>query len=89
MRAEKIKGYLAGIGFSSIFGFSFLFTKSALEKVDPFRLMGFRFATAALAVTLIAVSGMVRISFKGKSLLPLFLFRFWNRCAISSSKPWE
>ncbi|MCF6095563.1 EamA family transporter [Thermovorax subterraneus] len=89
MKAEKIKGYLAGIGFSTIFGFSFLFTKNALDKVDPIKFIGFRFAVAALAVALIAALGIVRVSFKGKSLKPLFLFRFWSRYAIFYLKPLE
>lgn len=54
MKAERIKAYLAGVGYSTIFGFSFLFTKNALDKVDPLRFIGFRFAVAALAVTAFA-----------------------------------
>ncbi|SHM44551.1 Permease of the drug/metabolite transporter (DMT) superfamily [Caldanaerovirga acetigignens] len=71
MKAERIKAYLAGVGYSTIFGFSFLFTKNALDKVDPLRFIGFRFAVAALAVTTLASLGIVPVSFKGKSFKPL------------------
>jgi len=71
MKAERVKAYLSGICYSAIFGFSFLFTKNALDKVDPIKFIGFRFALAALAVTLVAALGAVPISFKGKNFKPL------------------
>lgn len=73
MSFERMKPYLSGVGFSSIFGFSFMFTKGALEKIDPFRLVGFRFALAAALITLLAVTGIVKLNLRGKKLRPLLL----------------
>ncbi|MCG0274938.1 MAG: DMT family transporter [Thermosediminibacteraceae bacterium] len=76
MNLDKVKGYLAGVGFSSIFGFSFMFTKNALERVDPFRFIGFRFALAAFIIGLLAATGVIRFSLRGKSLSPLLAVAF-------------
>jgi drug/metabolite transporter (DMT)-like permease len=65
--------YLAGAGWSTIFGLSFLVTKSALEAFTPFELLFLRFALATLALVSLALLGAVKLSFRGKPKLPLFL----------------
>ncbi|HSL93079.1 MAG TPA: DMT family transporter, partial [Bacillota bacterium] len=65
---SRVAPYLAGLGFASIFGLSFLFTKSALDRIDFLRLLGFRFGLAAIVVSLIAASGLIPVSFRGKSV---------------------
>jgi drug/metabolite transporter (DMT)-like permease len=65
--------YFAGIGFASIFGLSFLFTKAALESVDFLRLLGFRFAIAALAISLLVVTRVVKLDYRGKDIRPVLL----------------
>lgn len=68
-----MKPYLAGLGFSSIFGFSFMFTKGALDKVDAYRLVAFRFTLAALLITALAAFRIVKVQLRGKDLRPLLL----------------
>jgi drug/metabolite transporter (DMT)-like permease len=62
------KTYAAGIGFASIFGFSFLVTKNALDVLDPFELLFLRFTIASLALTALLIAGLVRVEFRGKPL---------------------
>lgn len=76
MRPRDIRPYIAGVGFATIFGFSFLFTKVALDHVDPLRLIGFRFALAAIAISLLALTKVIKLSFKGKDLRPLLWIAF-------------
>ena len=76
MRPQNIKPYIAGVGFATIFGFSFLFTKVALDHVDPLRLIGFRFALAAIVISLLALTKLITLSFRGKDLSPLLLIAF-------------
>lgn len=69
---------LAGIGMALIWGFSFLFTRGALDYTSPLQLLGFRFGTAALLLTLLKVFGVIPIHFQGKAwraLLPLSFFQ--------------
>jgi len=66
-----LKPYLAGVAFATIFGFSFLFAKEALDYVDPLRLLGLRFMLAALVVTALVLGGLVKIHLRGKDLRPL------------------
>lgn len=73
MSLERMKPYLAGLGFSSIFGFSFMFTKGALERIDAYRLIAFRFALAAVLITLLAALKVLKVDLRGKSLRPLLL----------------
>ena len=69
----RARNYLAGFGASAIFGFSFLFTKNALDSLRSHELLFFRFLTAALLMSVLAVLGVVRLDFKGKKLGPLVL----------------
>lgn len=64
---------LAGMIVSSIFGLSFSFTAQALDEVAPMQLLGYRFALAALALTILQVTGVIRVNFRGKSVGTLLL----------------
>lgn len=81
MRTQDIKPYIAGVGFATIFGFSFLFTKVALDHVDPLRLIGFRFALAAIVSSLLALTKLIKLSLKGKNLRPLLWIAFFQPLA--------
>ena len=65
--------YSAGIGYATIFGFSFLVTKNALAALDPFELLFLRFAVAALAVSALVALGIVGLEFRGKKARDLVL----------------
>ena len=68
----------AGIGMAVIWGFSFLFTKETLDHTFPLQLLGFRFGAAALLLTVLNLTGVIRINLQGKptsSLLLLALFQ--------------
>lgn len=61
-----------------IWGFSFLFTKGALDYTSPLQILGFRFGVAALILTLLKIFRALPINFQGKSwlaLLPLSFFQ--------------
>lgn len=59
--SSRAKPYLAGIGSSAIFGFSFMFTKGALDKLDAWRLIGFRFLLASIVISLLIVTRLLRV----------------------------
>lgn len=67
------KTYLAGMAWSSIFGFSFLVTKGALDAFSPFELLFLRFLAATLVLFVVARLGFVRLSYRGKPLGTLAL----------------
>jgi drug/metabolite transporter (DMT)-like permease len=67
------KTYAAGIGYATIFGFSFLVTKDALAALDPFELLFLRFTLAALVMSALAALGIIRLEFRGKKLGTLAL----------------
>lgn len=64
---------LAGIVVSTIFGMSFSFTAQALDEVMPMQLLGYRFALAAAVLTVLQLTGAIRVSFKGKPLGTLLI----------------
>lgn len=64
---------LASLAGYSIFGFSFLFSKLALDLTTPFVLLSVRFLTAFLVLNLLLLTGRVKLSLKGKPVLPLLL----------------
>ncbi len=65
--------YLAGITYATIFGFSFMVTKNALDHIQTFHFLGLRFALAALLMTLLILLKVVKVDYKGKSLKPILL----------------
>lgn len=74
----KYLPYLSGIGIAIIFGLSFMFTKDALSIYKPLELLSYRFALAALVLSLLVVLGIAKVDFKGKPwkyLLVLSIFQ--------------
>lgn len=74
----KYLPYIAGLVNSLIFGFSFMFTKGALDILEPIQLLAFRFTMAAIVLTMLQITGIIKINFKGKNLKPLFLLAFFQ-----------
>lgn len=75
---RKSLPYLAGLGFATIFGFSFMFTRGALNHIAPFHLLGLRFAIAILMMAALRGLRLVKINLKWadyKALLPLAFFQ--------------
>jgi len=68
---NNFRPIIAGACVSIIFGFSFLFTKEGLDVLEPFHLLGLRFALATLIFVIIKLCGFIKIDFKGKDLRQL------------------
>lgn len=64
---------LSGILTSLIFGLSFLFSKKALNIVEPFTLLSFRFLVAFLIMSIFMFCGIIKTNFKGKNLKNLLI----------------
>ncbi|MFW6273486.1 MAG: DMT family transporter [Halanaerobium sp.] len=73
LKLRRFFPYFAGLIFSSIFGFSFLFTKEGLELMTPFQLLGFRFALAFISLSILRITGIINIDLKGKNINLLML----------------
>lgn len=69
---------LAGVFMASIFGFSFFFTAQALDEIGTMQLLGYRFALAAIALTVLQIFGLIKINFKGKSLGKLMVLALFQ-----------
>jgi drug/metabolite transporter (DMT)-like permease len=70
--------YLAGLGVALAWGLSFLFTKGALDYLEPFHLLGLRFAAALGAMSALRLAGIIKIKMSARDylqLLPLALFQ--------------
>ena len=68
--------YVSGAVSAIIFGLSFLFTKNALDSVNPFYFMAYRFGVAFITINLLLVIKIIKIRFTAKTfrdLLPLTL----------------
>lgn len=68
---KKYLPYLAALGMATIYGFSFLFTKNALETLGTVQLPFLRFLTAFIVMTLLVVFKVIKVNYKGKNVLPL------------------
>jgi drug/metabolite transporter (DMT)-like permease len=65
------KIYLAGTGWATIFGLSFLVVKGALEAFTPFELLFLRFALATVFLAGLALLGVIKLDYRGKPRLAL------------------
>ncbi len=78
--SSKMKGVLCALFANIIFGFSYLFSKTALAVASPIVLVASRFLLATLIMSTLVLTGAVKVSFKGKGkylreLLLLALFQ--------------
>ncbi|HYF83800.1 MAG TPA: DMT family transporter [Clostridia bacterium] len=73
--------YLAGLVMALIFGLSFMFTKQALETLPTTLLLAYRFALAAILLTLLWLFGAIKVSYKNKPLKELLLLSLFQPIA--------
>lgn len=71
-------GCLCALGCETIFGFSYLFTKTATDVASEFALLGWRFTVAAIIMSICIIFGLIKIDLKGKSLKPLLFVALFN-----------
>jgi len=57
-----------GISYSTIFGFSYIASKNALEVLNPLELLFLRFSFATLVFVLLVAFKIIKLSYKGKPL---------------------
>ncbi|MFO7637227.1 MAG: DMT family transporter, partial [Clostridia bacterium] len=69
---------LAGILVALIFGFSFTLTKSALELLGPFHLLGLRFLFAGSLLTVLRMFRVIRIRYAGRRMTLLFFLALFQ-----------
>lgn len=73
MISKEWKGSLAALFANVIFGFSFLFSKVALQYAHPLIILAVRFTTAFLLLNVLWACGVVKLRFKGKSKVRILL----------------
>ena len=74
---EKTKAYLAAVSFSTIIGFSFLFTKVALGFASPLTNLAHRYTVAAIVLFILQQSKLIQVKLSKEdilSILPMSLF---------------
>lgn len=71
-------GSLAALTCESLFGLSYLFTKSATSQSSPLALLGWRFLLAFLIMQLLVTLGWVKLTIQGKSLGQLVKISFFS-----------
>jgi len=65
--------YLCAVLNATIIGFSFLFTKVALEQASPIDTLAFRFAASFAVMSLPVALGWVKVNYRGKPLFKALL----------------
>jgi drug/metabolite transporter (DMT)-like permease len=76
---SSFKPVLAGIVSSLIFGFSFLFSKVALDELqnNTIQMIAYRFGIAAVVLGLLKLAGVIKISYRNRSIAPLLWLSFF------------
>ena len=71
-------GCLCAISCETIFGLSYVFVKQATNVATAFQFLGWRFLIAAVFMSICILLGLIKVSFKGKKMHPLFLIAVCN-----------
>jgi len=66
-------GILAAIGAEVLYGCSFVFTKDVTDTIDPFTLLGWRFATALAAMLVLMAVRVIKVRVTRATIKPLLL----------------
>lgn len=78
--ARVTAGRLLALGCETVFGISYIFTKSAADTAGGFALLGWRFLIAAVIMSVCALLGIIKIELKGKDLRPLLRVALFCPC---------
>lgn len=80
MRKNSIVGSFCALICEILYGLSYIFTKQATESAGTFALLGWRFFTAAVFMTILTGCGVVKIHLRKKNLKPLFRVALFSPC---------
>lgn len=72
-RKDTALGICAALTANIIFGFSFMFSKIALQYARPLTILAVRFTVAFIIMTLLWAFGIIKLNFKGKSIKKLVI----------------
>lgn len=78
MKKDVLIGCLCALGFETIFGFSYVFTKQATVGVSPLLLLAWRFVIAFTVINICVFFNLIKINLKGKKLLKPAIIAFVN-----------
>lgn len=70
--------HVAGVIYATIFGFTFMFSKVALEHVRPIGLIAYRFLIAFICLEILRQFRVFKISINKDNFIPLFLVAFFQ-----------
>lgn len=73
-----IIGSLCALVCETLYGLSYIFTKSATESATAFALLGWRFIIAVVVMAVCVFMGMIKVKLRGKSLKPLLLVALFS-----------
>ncbi len=72
------EAHIAGIAFSIIFGFTFMFSKTALDYVTPIGLIAYRFITAFIVFELLRQFKVITVRFERAHMKDLLMVAFYQ-----------
>ena len=73
MKNKQLSGSICALLANVIFGFSFLFSKVALDFAHPLIILAVRFTVAFAVLNILWLVGIIKLDFKGKSKRKIIL----------------
>jgi len=70
---KQIFGMFCALTANLIFGFSYIFSKTALSVAHPLIILSTRFTVAFGVLNILMLLGIIKVNFKGKKLFDLFI----------------
>lgn len=80
--------YILFTALALLWGLSFLGTKFALEELEPIEVLAVRWGMSLVLFSILAVTGIVRINFRGKNIKLLAIAVLIQPCVYSVLETW-
>lgn len=77
---KMLIGVISALICETLFGFSYIFTKNAVQVAGEFELLGWRFFIAFVIMLALIVLGVIKINLKGKNIKPLLSVAIFSPC---------
>lgn len=75
-----IFGIICALVAETLFGMSYMFTKTGIRNAGAFALLGWRFFLAIILTAILVKLGVMKINLKGRSLRPLLIVAICSPC---------
>lgn len=77
---DMITGCLYALGYETLYGLSYMFTKQATEMASEFMLLSWRFIISVVIMKVLIICGIMKIDIRKKNIKPIMMVALFSPC---------